>query len=365
MTWPRLVDGDDPLWFTPLMRIAVIAPPWTPIPPPLYGGIELIIDKLAFGYHKAGHDVTLFATGDSTCPVKRESVYDSPAEPIGSIIPEFRQVIHAYERARALDVDIIHDHTVAGPLYAGRSAGPPVVTTLHGPFDEDLTPIYEQFATRASLVAISDAQRRAAPHVPVAEVIHHGLEPDEFPFGAGPGRHCLFLGRMTPEKGVARAVEVARRAGLPLLIAAKMREAHEKAYFAEQVEPQLGGEIEYLGEVSHEEKLELLHHAICLLFPIRWPEPFGLVMLEALACGTPVLAFPEGAAPEVVADGRTGFLCEDETQMVDALSRIGTIDRAECRRSLEADFSARRMVERYCDLFEKVAGGTGQTVPRP
>lgn len=341
------------------MRIAVIAPPWTPIPPPLYGGIELIIDKLAFGYQKAGHDITLFATGDSTCPVPRESVYDSPAEPIGSIIPEFRHIIHSYERVDAGGFDVVHDHTVAGSLYGGRSSEVPVVTTLHGPFDEDLTPLYEQFARRATLVAISDAQRRSAPHVPVAEVIHHGLEPDEFPYRAEPGRHCLFLGRMTPEKGAHRAIEVAQRAGLPLKIAAKMREAHEKAYFAEHVEPHLGDDIEWLGEVSQDEKLDLLSHAIALLFPIKWAEPFGLVMLEAVACGTPVLAFPSGAAPEVVADGRTGFLCSNETEMVEALSRIGTIDRAECRRSLETDFSAGRMVERYCELFERVIGGHG------
>jgi glycosyltransferase involved in cell wall biosynthesis len=339
------------------MRIALVAPPWTPIPPLLYGGIEVVVDQLARGLQDAGHDVLLFASGDSACPVPRKWVLEeAEGRRIGMIVPEIRHVIHAYEAVRGYDV--VHDHTLMGPFYAERYPDLPVATTIHGPFNAELTDLYQSIADRVPIIAISHAQRRSAPEIPIARVIHHGVEASQFPIGDGAGDErgpfLVFLGRMADDKGAHRAVEVARKVGMRILMAGKMRETREKEYFQERVEPLLGEDAEYLGEVSHERKLQLLGAASALLFPIRWNEPFGMVMLESMACGTPVLAFPEGAAPEVVDDGRTGFLCEDGAAMVDAVGRLDDIDRRACRRAVEGYFSSNRMVAEHIELFESM-----------
>ncbi len=343
------------------MRIGIVAPPWTPIPPPLYGGIELVVDQLARGFVEAGHDVLLYTTGDSTCPVPRAWVLaDAEGERIGMAVPEIRHVLHAYDAMT--DVDIVHDHTMMGPFHSAHRPDLPVVTTIHGPFNEELTDLYAHLGPRVPIIAISHAQRRAAPEVAIARVIHHGVDASAFPVGDGAGDaegpYVLFLGRMSPDKGAHRAIAAARAAGYRILMAAKMREPWEHRFFTQEVEPLLGPDAVYLGEVSHERKLELLAGATALLFPIRWNEPFGMVMIEAMACGTPVLAFPEGAAPEVVDDGRTGMLCEDEAAMAAALADIDRIDRAACRLSVETYFSTHRMVAEHLELFEEVVGGT-------
>ncbi len=339
------------------MRIGLIAPPWTPIPPNLYGGIELVVDQLARGIQAAGHDVLLYATGDSTCPVPRQWVLpQAEGQRIGMAVPELRHVIHAYEALQ--ECDVVHDHTMMGPFHSEHYPGLPVATTIHGPFNEDLQDLYRAQSGRVPLIAISHAQHRAAPDIPVARVIHHGIDASLFPLGDGggdaDGPYVVFLGRMADDKGAHRAVRIARRAGIRILMAAKMREPWEKRYFAEQVEPLLGPDAQYLGEVSHRRKLELLTGASALLFPIRWNEPFGMVMIEAMACGTPVLAFPEGAAPEVVADGSTGFLCEDEDAMVGAIHRLGELKRADCRLAVEGYFSTQRMVAEHIELFDSM-----------
>ena len=254
---------------------------------------------------------------------------------------------------------MVHDHTMAGPFYSERFPGLPVATTIHGPFNEELTDLYRANADRVPIIAISHAQRRAAPDIPIARVIHHGVDASLFPVGDGTGDEdgpfVLFLGRMAADKGAHRAIEVARKAGIRIMLAAKMREPWEMHYFSEQVEPLLGSDARYLGEVSHERKLDLLASASALLFPIRWNEPFGMVMIEAMACGTPVLAFPEGAAPEVVDDGRTGFLCDDEAAMVEAIGRLDQLDRNDCRLAVEGYFSTQRMVAQHIELFESLA----------
>jgi glycosyltransferase involved in cell wall biosynthesis len=345
------------------VRIGLVAPPWTPVPPPLYGGIELVVDELARGFQAAGHQVTLFTTGDSTCPVPRRWVLpEAEGTRIGMAVPELRHVIGAY--AALGPCDLIHDHTLAGPLLAAARGGgaqiasPPVVTTVHGPLNEDLVDLYQALDGRVPIICISEAQHRAAPDIPVAGIIHHGIDASQFPVGDGTGDgdgpYCLFLGRMAPDKGAHRAIAVARKAGVRLLMAAKMREPWEVRYFTERVEPLLGPDAVYLGEVPHEQKLELLGGATALLFPIRWNEPFGLVMLEAMACGTPVLAFPEGAAPEVVEHGKTGFLCVDEEEMIEALGRIAEIQRADCRAAVEGYFSTKRMVADHLALFDSL-----------
>lgn len=338
------------------MRIAELAPPWTPVPPPLYGGIELVVDLLSRGLQAAGHEVVLFTTGDSTCPVpKRWVLPEAEGTRIGMAIPELRHVVHGYQALR--DVDIVHDHTVFGPLYSERFPHLPVVTTIHGPFNEELTDLYSLVADRVPVICVSHDQRSMAPTVPVARVIHHGIEAASFPVGAGDGGYCLFLGRMAPEKGAHRAIAACRKAGVPLLMAAKMREPWERAYFDQEVAPYLGEDVRYLGEVPHEEKLALLGGAMALINPIRWHEPFGLVMTEALACGTPVITFPEGAAPEIIEHGKTGFVCTDETDMTDAITRIGEIDRHRCRAAVEGYFSVERMVDEHVELFEQVLAG--------
>jgi glycosyltransferase involved in cell wall biosynthesis len=203
------------------------------------------------------------------------------------------------------------------------------------------------------LVGISHAQCAAAPSVPIAKVIHHGLDAEDFPIGDGSGGYFLFLGRMSPDKGAHRAMEAAHKAGVPLIMCAKMREPWEFEYFDIYVRPYLNEDIQYYGEVPHQHKLELLAGARGLLFPIRWNEPFGMVMIEAMACGTPVIAFPEGAAPEVVVDGKTGFLCDDVPGMVEAIGRTGELDRADCRAAVEGYFSTSRMVAEHVALFEE------------
>jgi glycosyltransferase involved in cell wall biosynthesis len=268
-------------------------------------------------------------------------------------VPELRHIIGAYADVDGFDV--VHDHTIIGPFYAAVSGVDPlVVTTNHGPFNPELSDIYRRIGHRVPIIAISRHQASTARGVPIAGVIHHGVDPDTFPVGDGSGGYLLFLGRMVPEKGVHRAASIAREAGVPLLIAAKMREAAERAFFEAEVEPLLSHDIRYVGEVDDTERLKLLRGARALLNPIRWPEPFGLVMIEALACGTPVLAFAEGAAPEIVDHGTTGFLCADAEDMVRAVARVDLIDRRMCRAVAETRFSTSRMVSEHLHLFERL-----------
>ena len=335
------------------MRVGIVAPPWIPVPPVAYGGTEFAIDTLARGLRDAGHDVVLVTTGDATCDVEKASYWDTPPVPMGSALGEIPHVLTAYDVLA--DCDVVHDHTLVGPLLAARAGGPcPVVTTNHGPFTPELLRLYEAVAENVPVIAISHAQRATAPHVPVARVIHHGVRPEDFPLGDGRGGYVLFLGRMAPEKGVHHAAMAASKAGVPLRIAAKMREPEEFAYFEEYVKPLLGPDVEYVGEVGAAERLELLGGAIALVNPICWPEPFGLVMIESLACGTPVVAYRNGATPEIVETGVTGFLCEDEADLAHAIANLDQLDRAACRESAETTFSAGRMVREHVELYEEV-----------
>lgn len=338
----------------PFLRIGLIAPPWVPVPPPVYGGTELVIDHLARGLEAVGHDVVLFTTGESTCPVHREWTYGHALETMGDLVGELGQVQAAYDLL-ADEVDLIHDHTLLGPLWAvATGVHTPVATTCHGQFTTELTALYRAVADRVAVIAISRHQASSAPTVPVAAVIHHGIDVERVPMGDGAGGYVLFLGRMSPSKGVERAIRVARAAGKRLVIAAKMWEPAEHRYFADHVVGLLGPHAEYVGEVGGTRKAELLAGAEALLNPIRWPEPFGLVMIEALAAGTPVLTFSEGAAPEIVDDGRTGYICTDEDEMVRRLQSIGEIDRRRCREAVEARFSAARMVDDHVALYRRL-----------
>jgi glycosyltransferase involved in cell wall biosynthesis len=342
------------------MRVALVAPPWIAVPPPAYGGTEAVLDTLARGLADAGHEVLLVTTADSTCPVERTWVYEhARTDDMGSVVVELRHLLHAY--AAVDGADVVHDHTVAGPVYAERYSPHPVVTTSHGPFTDDMKALYRSIGRRVAIVAISEHQASTADGVPIARVIHHGVDVTRYPVGGGDGGYVAFVGRMSPTKGVGEAIDVARRVGMPIVIAAKMREQHERDYFDGAIAPLLGPDVIYAGEVGGSDKLTLLGGAVTLVNPLSWDEPFGLCMIEAMACGTPVVATSRGAVPEIVDDGRTGFVCDDARDMVAAVGRAGSIDRHACRAHVEAHFSAERMVARYVRLYEDVVAGRAVT----
>lgn len=335
------------------MRIALLSPVWFPVPPTGYGGIEWVVAILAESLVEAGHDVTLFASGDSRTKARLVAVYESaPSERIGTSLPELHHALACYERAD--EFDVINDHSGLPAAALGGSVTTPVVHTVHGPLDGEARIVYEQVARvapRVGLISVSQNQRKPAPDLPWVANCPNALELDAYPFEPDRGDYLLFLGRLSFDKGAHRAIEVAKAAGLPLKIAGKMREPLEKEYFEELVRPNLGWGIEYLGEVSHDEKVALLQHARVTLFPISWEEPFGLVMIESMACGTPVIATRWGAVPEVIESGRGGLIVDDHAEMVDAIAEADRVDPAECRRVVEERFSAERMAQDYAAAY--------------
>jgi glycosyltransferase involved in cell wall biosynthesis len=314
-----------------------------------------VLDRLARGLQRAGHDVVLIAHPDTDCPVPLLTTQSMPPGiEIGDAFYALRHAVQAYDLIADLGLDVIHDHTLAGPLYGPHHTDVPIVTTNHGLFDEQSNPLYAVIAQHAAVLAISRSQARGAwREVPIDAIVHHGLDVEELPMGSGDGGYLLALGRMNPAKGIHEAIDVARKAAIPVKIAAKMREPGEFTYFTEMVQPRLGGDVEYLGEVGGDEKLELLCGARALLNPIRWPEPFGMVMIEALACGTPVLAYTCGAAPEIIEHGVSGMLCASSREMVEAVAELDTIDRCACRRRVEDAFSTQRMVEGHVEVYRR------------
>jgi glycosyltransferase involved in cell wall biosynthesis len=340
------------------MRIAILAPPWFAVPPTGYGGIEWIVSLLADGLTTNGHDVTLFASGDSRTKAKLAAVFaHAPSELIGRTLPELEHVLACYDRAD--EFDVINDHT--GPLGAGLGGlvATPVVHTIHGPLDGELGGVYESLRTVApnvGLISISLNQRRPKPDLNWVANIPNALDFEVYPCKPHPGDYLLYLGRMNHEKGAHRAVAVAMELGLPLKLAGKMREPREQEYFAEFVEPHLGNGIDYLGEVNHGTKVELLQNARATLFPIEWEEPFGLVMIESMACGTPVIATRHGAVPEVIEDGRSGVIVANWREIPAALERADAIDPVECRRYAEELFAPERMVADYERAYEAATG---------
>lgn len=336
------------------MRIGLIASPWIPVPPPRYGGTEAVVDNLARGLAAAGHDVELFTLGESQCDVNTSWLFDSAVEPINDSMYESLHVEAAYRQFA--HVDVIHDHTTVGPILGSHLAPPgvPVVTTAHGPFHPVARRLFSRLPDRVSLIAISHPQRASAPDIDVAAVIPHGIDTDKYVAGPGGGGYLAFVGRMNPDKGVHRAIEVARKADMPLVIMVKMREAVEHAYFRDVVEPMLGDDITLMFEPPEAERIDLVGRAEALINPIRWPEPFGLVMAEALACATPVIAGPHGAAQEIVEPGITGYLHDDVDGLVAAVRRIGLIDRADCRAAAVRRFSMERMVSDHVRLYRRL-----------
>jgi glycosyltransferase involved in cell wall biosynthesis len=338
------------------MRIAQIAPPWFAVPPSGYGGIEWVVALLADGLAERGHDVTLYASGGSETKARLVSYFDEP--PGGAHLGEtWYDVMHAaraYLDAHAFDV--IHDHSgMIGPVI-GMHTGVPVVHTLHGPFVEKSEAFYRLLDGRVHLVAISEAQRAFCPDLTYAGTVYNGIDLARFPFRKEKDDFLLFLGRINREKGPELAVDVAKRTGKRLVMAVKKSEAFEQEYWENVVAPRLTGDEEIIGEITAEEKAELLGRASAVLFPIQWPEPFGLVMAEANACGTPVIAMRNGASPEVIADGVSGFLVDTLDEMCERVARIAEIDPHACRRHVEQNFSADRMVEGYERIYESLTG---------
>jgi glycosyltransferase involved in cell wall biosynthesis len=354
----------------PKLRIAIEAPPWFEIPPQAYGGIEWICSYLADGLTERGHEVTVIGAGRplTAASFVGWSYERPPSERLGESLPE---VLHAAVCVRAiggLDVDVVHTHMLAGPLLAaGRTV--PTVATAHGPMTGELGQYFRWLAPYLRLVSISASQRAEAPHLPWVGTVYNGIPVSEYPFRERKEDFLLFLGRMSPEKGVHIAIDAARKADLPIMVAGKCNEAAERDYFAREIAPRLGRGVEWIGPVGSQDKMDLLARARCLVNPIQWSEPFGIVMVEAAACGTPVVAIGNGSVPEVVDDGRTGVVVCDPAELAEAIRWSRQIDPAECRARAERMFDTATMVAGNEQIYRRVAadrpGSSMALVPGP
>jgi glycosyltransferase involved in cell wall biosynthesis len=341
------------------VRIAQVAPLAESVPPRLYGGTERVVSWLTEELIDLGHDVTLFASGDSVSRAELVPVIPRAlrlGRPRGD--PNSAYAILLDKLAdRTADFDVIHSHIHWLHVPILRRLGVPFLTTLHGRLDLPAIRAAARHFGDTPLVSISTDQRAPVPNLRWVHTVYHGLPPDHLQANFGAGEYLAFLGRMSPEKGPHFAIKWARSAGLPLRIAAKISQ-EENRFFREQIEPFLDGQqVEYVGEVNDSRKSDFLGRAKALLFPIDWPEPFGLVMIEAMACGTPVIALPCGSVPEIVSDGKTGFIVRNDIDAVDAINRIQQIDRSHVRAEFERRFSVRRMAQEYlrcyADLISK------------
>lgn len=342
-----------------LLRIGVISSIAHRTPPRSYGPWEQVASTLSDGLVALGHKVTLFATGDSVTSGHLHAEAPHGYEEDDRIDAKAYEALHiaaAFERAN--DFDLISNQFDFLPLTYSRLVTTPVVTTVHGFSSERILPVYREYDDVAHYVAISDADRH--PDLTYAATIHHGIELEPFTFRPDPGDYLLFLGRIHPDKGTHLAIELARRAGVPLLIAGIVQ---DHAYFRELVEPQIGvGDVRYLGAVGPAERDRLLGGALALVHLIGFAEPFGLSVVEAMATGTPVIAFPLGSMPELVRHGETGFLVGNLDEAVEAVGRVASLRRHDCRADVEARFTASRMVADYAELFTRlVEGGPSST----
>jgi glycosyltransferase involved in cell wall biosynthesis len=345
------------------LRIGMVAPPWISIPAPDYGGIEEVVRLLCQGLIARGHEVTLFAAPGSESDADVVEVLDDPqpeqmelslveAAYIGSVFDRIDA-----QRTAGRGFDVVHDHCPAVALAMADRMQEPFVHTLHGPFDDERAELYRRQGHKATLVALSESQRSRAPEgVDCREVVPNPVDLTEWPFSTQKDDQLLFLGRMDADKGPHRAIDAAQRAGVRLTLAGPVQPGSEE-FFAGEVEPKLdGAQVRYVGSLGNGEKRQALVRARGLLMPIEWPEPFGLVMVEALATGTPVIAFSRGAAPEIVIDGENGFLVEDVEEMAAAISRLEEIDPRRCRASVAERFDVDSVCAAYERVYEETIG---------
>ncbi len=352
----------QPYDFRNRLRIAQVAPLHVAVPPEKYGGTERVIALLTDGLVQVGHDVTLFATGDSQTEARLVPVvphglrFDEPNQVFAAHITLLTEV---YQRRR--EFDIIHSHLEALTLPFATQAGPPTVLTFHSRLDlPEVVQMLREYPY-ANCVSISDSQREPVPDINWVATVNHGIEVDSFPFRPDPGDYLAFVGRIAPEKGPEHAIEIARRAGVPLKIAAKV-DTKDRDYFEQRVKPLLCDPlVEFLGMVDEDGKRDLMSHALALLLPLEWPEPFGMVFIEALACGTPVLTRPRGSAPELVTDGTTGFVRETDDELADAVRALPGISRRACREYAEEYCSTRRMTCGYVEVYRTLIGAARAT----
>ncbi|MGE0229386.1 MAG: glycosyltransferase family 4 protein [Dehalococcoidia bacterium] len=341
------------------MRIAQVAPLFERVPPLLYGGTERIVAYLTDELLALGHDVTLFASGDSITRARHVAIGRRALRLDGTVIEETAPHILMLEQVaqRAAEFDLIHFHTDYLHFPLARRLRTPHVTTLHGRLDHaELQPLYREFAD-IPVVSVSVDQQRPLPQANWAGAVLHGLPELLYHRGEGRGGYLAFLGRISPEKRPDRAIEIARRIGIPLRIAAKVAVA-DRQYFREVIEPRFADPlIEFIGEIGEAEKQDFLGNARALLFPIDWAEPFGMVMIEAMACGTPVVAYRSGAVPEVIEQGVSGFIVDNIEDAVRAAAAACALDRSRARRAFEERFTARRMALDYLRVYREVIAG--------
>ena len=338
------------------MRIAQVAPLYEAVPPRLYGGTERIVAHLTDALVDLGHDVTLFASAESRTratlvPMREQAIRLDPDGLHSDVASHLSMLHEVRDREDAFDIIHFHVDLLHFPLFADIASR--TLTTLHGRLDlKDLPAAYRRWS-RFPMVSISDHQRRPLRFANWAGTVHHGMPPSLYRFSpAASGNYLAFLGRISPEKRPDRAIAIAKAAGLPLRIAAKV-DAADRAYFRE-IEPLLDDpQIEFIGEINDEEKSDFLGNAIALLFPIDWPEPFGLVMIEAMACGTPVVAWPCGAVPEIIDDGVTGRIVDSLPAAIAAVSEVAAYDRMRIREVFERRFSAQAMARNYISLYQR------------
>jgi len=338
------------------LRIAQVSPLYESVPPKLYGGTERIVSYLTEELVKQGHDVTLFAAGDSVTKAHLVPVSETSLRLNDECIDQMAHHVLMMEKVfrAARDFDVIHWHIDYMHFPLSRRHAFPHVTTLHGRLDiPDLVPIYGEFR-EMPVVSISDDQREPLAWANWQGTVHHGLPEELYSFHEGPGKYLAFLGRISPEKRVDRAIEIATQLDMPIKIAAKVDDA-DREYYEQEIKHLLEHPlVEFIGEIGETEKAEFLGNAHALLFPIDWPEPFGLVMIEAMACGTPVVALRRGSVPEVLDHGITGFICDSMDEAAEATRLVQTLDRRRCREVFEARFSAARMAREYVTIYERL-----------
>jgi glycosyltransferase involved in cell wall biosynthesis len=350
----------------PRLRIAMLAPPWIPIPPPGYGGIEFVVALLCDALVEQGHDVELFCAPGSRSAANVHPLLDAPhPESIERAVFEADHVARAFEEIdaaadRGEPFDVVHDHSGYTALAMADRLDTPLVHTVHGPFDGATSPFYAHHGSKGSIVCISRAQASTAPDgANVDAVVHNPIDVDSWPVGYHKQDHLLWVGRFVPEKGPQRAIRVARMAERPLVLAGTVQPRYER-FFATEIEPAIDGDmVTYVGEVGGARKQQLFADSYAFLMPIRWPEPFGMVMVEALAAGTPVLAFAQGAAPEIVEHGKTGFLVNDEEEMAAVVDDAGKIEPQRCRDSVASRFSPDRVAAGYEAVYRERLAGPG------